>query len=217
MNHLFIVAHPDDEILGCLGTIMRLKEKKHRVAVAILSHASATRNDDMISKTGAIHREIGVDQTYFFDYEMMKFDTYDRYQMTKDIENVIEMEMPDVIYTHNETDIHNDHRTLFQIVLEASKLPLRGLGYNKPIKAIYTMEILSSTDWGKGFVPNAFVEVTAESIERKEKLLSLYDNVIRGVPFPRNAETFFALARFRGGQCGCLYAEAFRKIFEVDK
>lgn len=212
-RHLFIVAHPDDEILGACGTIVRLAEQGESVAVAVLSQRSKTRENSLLEKAETTHRELGVNHSYFFDYEMMKFDKYDRYKMTTDIESVIVREQPDVIYTHDPNDIHNDHRTLYGVVMEAAKLPMRH-NSTHPISAIYTMEIPSSTDWGAGFIPNSFVEVTREQIQKKAQILTTYDDVIRESPHPRNYDSFVALARYRGSQCGLVYAEAFRKVFE---
>ena len=140
-RNLFIVAHPDDEILGCCGTIRRLKEKGEYIAVVIFSKKSETRENPLEDKTLTIHKTLGVEKTYILDYEMMKFDKYDRYKMTNDVERFIIHEQPDVIYTHDKNDIHNDHRYLHDIVMEAAKLPFRGIkGVSiHPITAIYTM------------------------------------------------------------------------------
>lgn len=214
MTHLFVVAHPDDEILGACGTILRLKERGDRVVVATMSLTSATREEGLKRTSEDTHRTLGIDQSWYFDYEMMKFGQYDRYRMTRDIETVIATEHAETIFTHDPSDIHNDHRVLAGIAIEAAKLPLRGSYTGPKIKAIYTMEIPSSTDWGSGFTPNAFIEVSGESLTLKAALLRQYGDVIRDVPHPRNIESFMALARYRGGQCGCRYAEAFRKVYE---
>lgn len=215
MTHLFIVAHPDDEILGCCGTIMRLKAKGERVVVAVFSKRSATREKGLEVKLRDSHKELGVDSTYCFDYEMMKFDKYDRHEMTQCVESLIAKEIPDAIYTHDYNDLHNDHRVLSQIVMEASKLPLRRINRCSCVPAIYLIEIPSSTDWGLGFAPNSFVSIDESALYAKDRLLREYDNVLREIPHPRNLESFKALARYRGGQCGCKYAEAYRKVFEV--
>lgn len=214
MTHMFVVAHPDDEILGACGTILRLKERGDRVVIAIMSSTSKTREFGLQKIARSAHKTLGVDNSYFFEYDAMKLGTYDRYKMTVDIEHLIEIEQPETIYTHDPSDIHNDHRVLSGIVLEAAKLPLRGSYTGPKIKAIYTMEIPSSTDWGSGFIPNSYIEVSHESLALKAAMLRQYSDVIRDVPHPRNLESFKALARYRGGQCGCEYAEAFRKVYE---
>ena len=218
MRYLFVVAHPDDEILGGLGTINSLIRQGHSVAVQIMSTRSATREDSAELKkiTKEVHKEIGINGTYFSDYHMVRFGQSDRMAMTRDIEDVIRREEPDFIFTHDKCDIHHDHRVLAEVVLEASKLYMRGTGYNHVISGIYGMEILTSTEWGDGFIPNAYFEISEKDISKKEELLKRYMGVVRDLPHPRNYETFKALARFRGAQCGLIYAEAHRKISEVN-
>ena len=216
MNNLFIVAHPDDESLGAGGTIRKLHQDGERIAVMILSLESATRTDITRQKIKRSHSILGVDKTYIEDFEMMKFGEIDRFEFTKKIEKVINEEKPDRIFTHYIGDIHNDHRITAQIVAEAIKLPFRQTGYKKPIQSLYWMEIPSSTDWGDGrFKPTAFSEVTKNELKAKVESLSVYEGVIREVPHPRNNESIIALARYRGGQCGKTYAEAFMGVFEL--
>ena len=217
MNALFIVAHPDDEILGAGGTITRLKARGDRVAVLTLSTSSKTREDGLAALQEKINAEIGIDVTYQQDYATMRFGEYDRFEMTQVIEDVLLKEQPDVVFTHDEHDIHNDHRVTTLIVLEAIKLPLRHRGLCKAIAGVYTMEIPSSSDWGSGFVPNTFFRIEETDIGVKAKALEQYDDVLRPLPHPRNYESLWALARYRGGQCGCDYAEAFRKVMEVNQ
>lgn len=213
MNILFIVAHPDDEAIGAGATIARLKREGHMVAVLTISHSSVTRHDDLVDKQRKSHDILGVDKSYFGDIETMKFSEADRYRITCGIENVIMAVEPDIIFTHYDKDIHNDHRVVSGIVKEATKLPLRQTGYSKKIKAIYCMEILSSTEWGEGFEPNFFIEVQEDDIEKKIESIEVYDEVLREVPHPRNRETIYALARIRGSQSGGRWAEAFRQIY----
>lgn len=214
MKHLFIVAHPDDEILGCLGTILALKRNREEVYIATASDKSATRENGLREKSKEIHHEINVDGSYYFGWQMMQFDKIDRHEMTVAIETVLEDVKPDAVYIHDGNDIHNDHRVLSQVAIEACKLPLRR-SCDWSIKAIYTIEVPSSSDWGSGFIPNSFFEVSEDDLMKKTDLLMMYDDVLRNIPHPRNHTSMKALARYRGGQCGCLYAEAYRKIFEV--
>ena len=147
MTDLFIVAHPDDEILGACGTISRLKKQGDRIAVFTLSCKSATREEELERKQQKTHDLIGVDATYQGDCETMEFANYSRFYMTQQIEEVIKIEQPDRIFTHDMNDIHNDHRILASIVLEAIKLPLRHSDRRLAIYGVYTMEIPSSSDW----------------------------------------------------------------------
>ena len=217
MTALFIVAHADDEILGACGTIARLKARGDRVAVLTMSCSSATREAGLDEKQRKTHKALQVDATYQGNSETMTLGTCDRYELTRQIEKIIKAEQPNLIFTHDLNDIHNDHRVLASIVLEAIKLPLRHSDRHLAIDGVYAMEIPSSSDWGSGFLPNAFFRIEETDLWQKAALLEGYDDVIRELPHPRNFESFRALARYRGGQCGCLYAEAFRKLMEVNQ
>lgn len=79
------------------------------------------------------------------------------------------------------------------------------------------MEILSETDFGKPdnpFVPNMFVDIS-DYIDKKLEALAIYDTEIRERPFPRNMDAVKALGTLRGGMAGCMYAEAFKIIKEI--
>lgn len=44
-NILIIAAHPDDEILGCGGTIARLNKKGYKIITLILGEGISSRDD----------------------------------------------------------------------------------------------------------------------------------------------------------------------------
>lgn len=214
MRYLFIVAHPDDEALGAGGTIRRLANAGHRIAVLTISSNSPTRADDLIAAQKKSHKILGAAASYNLGVEAMRFAEQDRYTMTQEIENIIRTESPDYIVTHNPTDTHNDHRITSELTREAFLLPLRRKNIDKEIKGAFFMEIPSSTDWSyAGFAPNTFAEINRGDLREKIKAIEVYDDVLRPIPHPRNAESIKALARYRGGQCGAAYAESFIKFY----
>ena len=81
---------------------------------------------------------------------------------------------------------------------------------------ILLFEVPSSTDWNisNQFNPNIFIEI---DISTKLKMLKYYSSEMRGVPHPRSDENIKALSRFRGGQVGCEFAEAFFLYREILK
>lgn len=211
MNVLLVVAHPDDEILGAGAAIQQIKKVGGKVTAFALSNSSPTRENELREKMAASDEIIGIDKSECEYYETMKFGQYSRYQMVRAIEKRIIESEPDIIFTHFPGDLHRDHQITAELVAEAARLPQRGTGYSKPITAIFQMEILSSTDWNykNEFSPNAYFPATKDQIKEKAKALLIYDGVLRPDPHPRTEESLLALARYRGGQCGASYAEAF--------
>lgn len=218
MNVLVVAAHPDDEILGAGGTILRLAREGHKVTVLTMSMKSVTREADLESGQKKTEGFVCVSERINCDYEAMRFLDYNRHDMVQRIENAIVKCEPDAIISHFHGDIHNDHRVTAELVEEAARLPQRMGAYKKRIARLYAMEVASSTDWAyrEAFRPNFFVQVEEADIKAKAQALSCYGDVTRPVPHPRNEETLLALARHRGAMCGAKYAEAFQLIFGID-
>ena len=138
-------------------------------------------------------------------------------ELVKFIEKYILKFNPDNIFTHHPNDLNDDHKQVSKACLAASRLSQRN-NQVKPIKGLYFMEILSSTEWSydlgrKGFNPNIFVNIE-DSIDLKVNALSCYRNVMRDSPHPRSERVIKALATFRGAQIGYSFAESFEVCFQ---
>lgn len=220
-KYLFVVAHPDDELLGAGATMLQLVEKGHSVHVCVLSGRSPTRDDDIVSVMLATHKIIGVESTIIGEFGCMKFKDEDHHTMVRFVENAIRSTRPHVLVMQHPTDLHNDHYIASLITQEAARLPQRQIGYDGPkIEHIGFMEVPSETDfalnsaWGP-FTPNCFVPVDRAHMQKKIELLSMYDNVIRMAPHPRSEHAIFGLAATRGTSCGVKYAEAFQTVMKI--
>ena len=220
-NYLFVVAHPDDEILGGGASICSLVELGNNVDVCILSDYSKTREENLRERIVKSHEILGVRNTYIGDIKCMEFKDENHHSVVKFIENCIKKSECDYIITHHPADLHNDHYYTSIICQEASRLSMRMVeeGIN-PLKGLLFMEVQSSTDWCSNpslnrFVPNTFIKVDEKGLEKKIQALKIYDNVIRPMPHPRSEESIKGLAIIRGTQCGCKYAEAFETGFCV--
>lgn len=222
MRHLFVVAHPDDEVLGAGAMIRKAVSEGHTVGVVIMNTCDETRYDDDRSKIlrdmEESHRILGISESYLYTHEDGNFHLADHRGMVQEIEQSIRLFSPDCIYTHNPSDNNQDHIVVAQACMEAFRIGQRGRDDIEPVRALYTMEVLSSTDWGINpaapqFTPNTFVPVDKSCINAKVRALYCYENVIRDAPHPRSVENIEALARYRGCQSGFEYAEAFQCIF----
>ena len=219
MNYLFVLAHPDDECdVG--GTIHKLVNEGHKVAVAIMASQAAARRD--LSSTLASDEEqsmriLGVSKTYHADFPNIKMNTVPHLKLVKFVESCIENWKAEAIITHHPSDTNNDHVQTSFAVQAASRLFQRR--ENIPaLKELLYMEVPSSTEWSldsssSRFTPNFFVEIGRDGVKVKIKALSAYKGVMRPYPHPRSKEALEGLAAYRGAQAGCNYAEAFESVF----
>lgn len=216
MNILFVVAHQDDEALGAGASIHRWAREGKSIFVLTLSDNSPTRiGENLIDIQKKSSSLLGVKENFSYHLSAMEFRNGYRFDIVKQIEKVMKEIEPDWIFTHNPTDLHDDHRFTAEVVHEAARLPQRQLGYSKRIRGLAYIEVPTATDWEfeSKFVPNAFSRVNVDDMKVKIESLKMYENVVREIPHPRNETNLFALARERGLQCGSEYAEAFHIAF----
>ncbi len=220
MNYLFVVAHPDDEVLGAGATIEKLVSQGHKVAVAIMSgHAAARKNlsDTLVEDEANAMKIMGVDKIYHADFPNIKMNTVPHLDLVKFIESCIDDWKAEAIFTHHPSDVNIDHQETSNAAIAACRLFQRTDNVPKLHMFAY-MEVLSSTEWSLNsadnrFTPNYFVEVGKEGIDTKIEALSAYTGVMRPFPHPRSKEAIEGLAAYRGAQSGCSYAEAFESVF----
>ena len=220
MNILFVVAHPDDEVLGAGATIHKLVCAGHKVAICTMANNAAARSN--ISATlQEEQREafeiMGIHNAYAGDFPNIQMNTVSHLTLVQFIEAVIEDWGAESIYTHHPSDTNNDHVITSYACQAASRLFQRKTGIPQLRQLIY-MEVPSSTEWSfdssaNRFSPNMFVEVGREGINVKLKALAAYTGVMRPYPHPRSEEAIIGLAAYRGAQANCNYAEAFESVF----
>lgn len=221
-KHLFVVAHPDDEILGAGAFIYDSTKRGDESYVLVLNSCDTTRYKDNLNEIKEdLHESwkvVGVKKGYTCKYLDSNFHNADHRKMVQKIEEIIREVQPDDIFTQHPGDVNTDHYWTAASCMEAFHLFQRGREELKPIEALYLMEVQSSTDWAlnpseQRFQPNTFVEVSREGVMAKVNALSVYENVIRPVPHPRSVAALQALPVLRGAQAGYALAEAFECVF----
>ena len=225
MNVLVISAHPDDEVLGCGGTITRLAKEGEKVYLAILGEGVTSRYEhreeaDSLLVDGIKHRcteaakVLGAEDPFLFGLPDNRFDTIPLLDIVKKIEKLVADLSPIIIYTHHEGDLNIDHSITYRAVLTATR-PIQG----SSVRDIYTFEVPSSTDWafhqsGQIFQPNVFMDIT-KTLETKVQALSVYESEMRAFPHPRSPEAIQANAMRWGSVVGCQAAEAFALVRSI--
>lgn len=219
---LIIVAHPDDELLGLGATMNRLiNEYQVLTHVVILGEGITSRSDNRDVKLWEnalnIHREniknaqkaIGYQGISIFNFPDNRFDSVALLDIIKVIEKEKQVFKPDVIFTHNGSDLNIDHKLTFDAVITACR-PVN----EESLNTIITFETPSSTEWcastdSNHFIPNLFFEVSFENIQAKIKGMGSYEFEKREYPHPRSPEALKIQAQRWGVVIGCKFAEAF--------
>lgn len=222
MNVLCIATHPDDETLGCGGTLLNHIAAGDRVHWALVT---ACREPDY-SQEEIVRQAAQVEtvkQAYPFEtLDWIKFPTkrlevVPFNDLVQALLVLVQRIRPAVVFVPNRSDVHSDHRVVFQAVLSAVKsFRMLSLG----VRRVLTCEILSETEAGPplaehAFVPNVFVDVTA-TLDRKLEIMELcYKSELQPGHLPRTSSAIRALARYRGATVGLEYTEAFMLIREL--
>ncbi|OHE00534.1 MAG: GlcNAc-PI de-N-acetylase [Sulfurimonas sp. RIFCSPLOWO2_12_36_12] len=216
-NKVLVVAvHPDDETLGCGGTLLKHKSKGDEIHWLI-----CTTIDKKHSYYETREKEIEeVSKLYSFDsvhnlrLKTMQVDEYSVSELIGKISKIISEVQPNIIYLPFKGDVHSDHRKIF----EASFSCTKSFRYQF-IKKIYMMEVLSETEFAPStkedsFIPNVFVDISSY-MDKKIEFMNIFKSEMAEHPFPRSERNLKALAILRGATCGCEYAESFVLLKEI--
>lgn len=217
---LVIAAHPDDEVLGCGGTIAYHADRGDQVNILIVAEGSTSRqltrdcnvNSDYLAslKNSAANAGLilGATNVELLDLPDNRLDSLDRLDLIKIIESRIYSFAPHTVYVHHAGDVNIDHRRLHESVITACR-PTPG----HSVKRLLSYEVPSSSEWqtpgsAPPFLPNWFVDITRQW-ERKREALSAYSSEMRSWPHPRSYRAVEHLVHWRGSQVGFQAAEAF--------
>lgn len=222
---LVVAAHPDDEVLGCGGTIARLTGEGHDVHVAILGEGITSRYDkreqtdkriikELQDRSRQVSKLLGIKELCLHDLPDNRFDTIPLLDIIKTVEELINRFQPQVVYTHYGGDLNIDHVITHRAVMTATR-PVE----NCPVKEIYAFEVPSSTEWAFGqfqpsFQPNVFVDISA-MLETKIQAMQIYESEARPFSHPRSTEALQAFAKRWGSAVGVKAAEAFEIVRSI--
>jgi len=213
---LVIAPHPDDETLGCGGTLLRHKNDGDDIHWLVCT--SMPESDDYF-----FQREIEIEKVkdrygfsgyYNLGLKPTFIDEYSSKFLVDKISSVVQSVKPDILYLPFAGDVHSDHKTIFEASLSCTK------SFRYPyVKEVYMMETLSETEYApdsrsRCFVPNIFVDIS-DFVDEKVDIMKIYTSEISDHPFPRSIKNIYALATLRGSMAGCAYAESFMLIRHI--
>ena len=204
---LVIAAHPDDEWLGCGGSILKHLESGDEVNAVFVSDGHSSRNKSCSRNkiTEDLFNEIGCKQPIFLDFKDNMLDSYSKLEIIKGLEEVSLSIEPNLVYTHFFDDLNVDHRLVSECVHTCFR-PVPG----SSVKSLLLFEVLSSTEWSvrRSFQPNYFVDIS-KFLQKKIDLLNYYSKEMRATPHTRSYENVVNLNKLRGNMVGIEAAEAF--------
>lgn len=220
MNVLIIAAHPDDEVLGCGGTIAKHVQNGDEVHVVIMAEGVTSRDkvrqresrDGELSQLAQAAQEagriLGVQSVELYNFPDNRMDAVDLLDVVKVVEAAIDRHKPVMIYTHHAGDVNIDHRIVHQAVVTACR-PLPG----QYVKTLLFFEVPSSSEWqtpgsAPAFLPNYFVDIS-NCLDKKLQALEAYESEMRPWPHPRSLTAVEHLVRWRGTTVGVEAAEGF--------
>ncbi|WP_434581395.1 PIG-L deacetylase family protein [Sulfurimonas sp. NW15] len=220
---LIIAAHPDDEVLGCFGTVARLIKEGYEAYTLILGEGKTSRDkkreienkknelwvlNSEIKKANSI---IGIKKVFVESFPDNRFDSVDLLDIVKVVSKVKEDIKPDIIFTHYENDLNIDHRITYQTVITATR-PME----EESVKEIYSFEVLSSTEWNYplSFSPDTFYDIST-TLSLKIEAMKAYDSELCKYPHPRSLEGIELNAKHRGMRIGKEYVEAFKCVRNI--
>jgi N-acetylglucosamine malate deacetylase 1 len=220
-NVLIIAPHPDDEVLGCGGTIKKLSTLGINTFVLIATRGkkgmySDERIETVRREAKSAHRLLGVAETRFLDFPAPDLDLVSLAELSAAINQVIVELRIESVYLPHRGDIHHDHKAIFNAGLVAAR-PVK----NNSVKKIFSYETLSETEWAApfgddSFIPTKFVNITNEFVSKVEAM-KCYKSQLKEFPNSRSLNSIEALAGFRGSTVGFSYAEAFMTIRLIEE
>lgn len=216
---LVLAPHPDDEVLGCGGTIARIVAEYGVVEVAVITRGRAPRFDTrqverVRAEAGRAHALLGVSHGYFLDLPAVELDVMPQADLNDAIAELLSRSRPDTLFVPFVGDLHLDHRLVFEAALVAA----RPRGNDFPPR-ILAYETVSETNWSApslapAFHPNVFIDI-ADHLDAKLAAFACFESQTRPFPDERSPEALAALARVRGSTVSRAAAEAFMLVREI--
>jgi len=211
---LVVAAHPDDEVFGCGGTIIKHVESGDEINLLFMTDGVSSRSntsdkdiEDRLKASKLAKSILGAKSVKYLNFPDNAMDSIPLLNIVKEVELLINELKPSIVYTHYFGDLNVDHQLTNDAVMTACRPKP-----NSTVKEIYGFEVLSSTEWSNKkkaiFNPTLFVDISKQ-FQKKIKAIKSYSNEIEPPPHSRSIEHIEVLAKHRGYSTGNDKSEAF--------
>lgn len=208
---LVIAAHPDDELLGCGGTIALHVRAGDRVTAVIVCEGESLRYGTQgVGQQAHAQRAaqtLGVSESRLLGFPDQRLDTITLTEVISALSKVVGEVRPDIVYCQFGGDVNRDHQLVFQAVLVATRPTERS------IASIYAFDTASSTEWAypRSFQPDTWIDISS-TLELKLQAMACYESEVRDYPHPRSLEALRYRAKAWGNQSCMDAAEVFMTV-----
>jgi LmbE family N-acetylglucosaminyl deacetylase len=216
---LIIAPHPDDETLGCGGTILKYINQGSKVYWLICTEFY--RNGKTPENIKLRQQEIEeVDALYGFTkrfelgYDAAGITYNDIGPLVGKISSIVKEIRPDTLFLPNRSDVHTDHQIIFKAAFSCTK------NFNFPyIKQVLMYETISETEFApalpeNAFMPNVYIDISPYA-DKKLEIMQVYRSEVMEEPLPRSLAAIKALGAYRGSSIGVHHAEAFMLLKQI--
>lgn len=217
---LVIAPHPDDETLGCGGTLLKHRANGDQIYWLMVTNVdekngwTKERVESRQKEIEMVSQMYGFTKTFKLDFPTTKLDIIPISDIIGEILRVINEIKPEIIYLPNRSDVHTDHQIVFNAAYSCTK------NFRFPfIEEILIYETISETEFGaalneNAFIPNVFNDIS-DYFERKMEIFNVYESEIMSSPLPRSINSIESFNRHRGSRIGKKYAEAFSLLLKI--
>jgi N-acetylglucosamine malate deacetylase 1 len=217
---IVVAVHPDDETLGCGGTLLRHKAEGDEIYWLIVTNITAKEGwdkkfvDKRQDEIDEVSKRFGFKKTFKLDFPTTRLDQIPKGELITSISRIFNEVKPNIVYLPNRSDVHSDHQITFQAAYSCTK------NFRYPfIEKIIMMETISETEFAPAlaetaFIPNLYVNIE-DYFDKKIEIFNCFESEVMTGPFPRSIETILSLAIIRGSSISKKYAEAFQLLKEI--
>lgn len=214
---IVVTPHPDDETIGCGGTLLALKEKGYCINWVIITSVykengySSERIKSRAREIKKVKLEYAFDKVIEVGIPTTKVDEISKGELVSKISKIFNEIKPNIVFTPFINDVHTDHKMISEAVISCSKW------FRYPyIEKILYYETISETDFNidpssRAFFPNVYFDISLY-LDKKMEIMKIYDSELSDFPFPRSERAIRSLAYLRGSQSGVQAAEAFQLL-----